>query len=1054
MTNLWKRLRPTSATASHYGVTLCVVVLSSFVAIVACKKRDTSSLESFDSNVYSFGGACGSRGFWTQTAISRAKEIVSTVTKLKDNPKCNKLFESMKNLGDIQSSYTPAPENGQRFSRMMTLNREIASINNYLNMTDFKRGDVLALLLDRTIEQKTLEVQNMAESQSTSGLSSDGNALNIVRNSVSSVENRMNTAAQVGLDRLQKYYQALNESAECVNDNPSLGGVSLLAQSAQVLGAFASGDPVTASNVSNAINSFTKMMRDNKYNRSLRNENDAVLADSIGCMMESVQYSFCAARDAQSILSNGGDRLQKRLNPSGSSLDKNSPFYAYYIMSYYLPVVTRWLNTVTSGYIPRTKSDVKLINRVIEVPVDVEKYSMSLRSIYAQYMRDFSQQTESNAKAGLLYKMIKELNQEINYMVFPMRRRMLDPRRDPPPKQNVAKGDIPNFFKMKNQGIYLTFRLLGLEGSNVPKECIPNTDVAKTAPLTFDKWATGGDTGYNRYFYRYDLPTTNTSKNEFPGSLISEKTLPDVIKIQLEGLIDEAHAAASDYFWMNLPLDMEVVAADAGAGMIGNAMSSLSAIQGFVLAQLDILQKDSSADAVIGRGSLLDTYKRIDAVLAAYREFSNNSSPDAAKKFIATTYERFNMVFQGSAFLPQRLLRVVKRDLVKNVQKQQFGATSLEPEILYAAGDLAFDQILSGLGGDVQAGQTQLAAAQTLNKASLAAIDDVFGDKLISIISRYRNAAMGQGDLSDRSTFTDSYLRSKMDSRRLPRVSSDTFLDRMFNASLDSLEGVGIKAFIKRSWYPDLYPMPSPWRGPGYHDDEFGSLQIDWAVLCNLTLAFPKPERYASVCNGAIQYSPFEGGGKLNGHKRVGPLSLAYNNWNKSLNSDGGIPHTYPSSMCAYYDVARRNQIYNITLDHLIVGDSSAIVPFPSESGQADREFLADESFFSADSKSYLSLLKKKIGKVPANTTYCNPNGGRLASVCDEYDRRLTARNAPNHGSVAVACYDLKGQKFYCCNGSLASGLLPAAGNAPCYSSLEDEKSLVQTLKESDLPSH
>ena len=1047
--------RRSDAMQSNYGIAVCLIILTSFVAIVACKKRNDSGLAAAEgSNVYSFGGACGSKGYWTQTAVARTEDLSATINKLKDDPKCNRLYSSLKDLGDIKSTFTPPDQSGFRFSRMMTLTREIAAINTYLKMSDFKRGDTLALLLDRTLEQKTLQTQNVAESQTASSVSegADGR-LAIARNAADSIESRMSVAAQVGLDRLQKYYDALNDSAECVASNPALGGTAVITQTAQMLGAFASGDPATASQIGNAFSSFTKMLRNSKFNNALKRQNEAVFADSLGCMLETAQYSYCAARDAQTILKNGADRLQQRVAPSGA-IDKTSPFYGYYIMSYHLPTVVRWLGSVIGDYVPKKMVDARVINGISEIPVDVEIYSNKLRSIYAQSMRDYLQATEKSAKASILLQMIQKMHYELLYMTFPKMPEN-DFRRQRKPPADGYTGALPSFFMSSTKGSIIPFRLIGITPENMPAICIAGSKELGGKPaLTFDQWATNTSEGYQPQFFQQD-PGDQSSDT-------AQSTLPEIIKTQLDDLIQEAHTTGSDYFWRNFPLDLDAVSASAGAGQIASAMTSLTAIQVYLLDQIDKTRGLHTIEAIVNRQSMLELYGRIDAVTGAYKQFSQNvSSPDEGRKFISTVYEKFNLIFQGTSFLQQRLVGFVKRDLIKNVLKQKLGASSLEPEILLAASDLAFDQIVKSMGGgagagDAQAGKTQFAAAQALNRASLTSLDEAFGEKLIAVISYYRNIATGVGDTSNASVFSDSYLRSRMDSRLLPRLSSDRFVDRVFNSTLDSFELVGARSFLRRSLHPDLYPMPNPWRGPGYREDEFASNGTYWATLCALTLSFPKPERYASVCNGAVMHSPYEGGTGPASVKKDGPLSLAYNNWNRSLNSDGGTPEVYPSAECAYYDVVRRNQIYAMTLDHLIVGDTSAVIPSPTGMGHGAREFVFSDKFPNPerDIAAVKSTVDKKIGKVPANTTYCNTNGTVAPAICSDYEQTLTKRGIPQHGSVAVPCYDLKGQTFYCCNGSSASGVLPGTGDAPCYKSMSDSNSLVLTLSDGDVPSH
>lgn len=1032
-------------TRSNYGVTICVVVLSSFVMSIACKPRVKSKLDDTGQrNAYSFGGACGSRGYWTQTAISRADEISSVLTKLKDNPKCKKVYDSLKDMSEIKSTYTPPAQSGYRFSRSMALSREITTLNSYIKMTDFKRGDALALLLDRTLEQKTLQTENLSESQRTSDIvEKDNGQLQIARNAADSVQNRMDIAAQVGMDRLQKYYQALSESAECVNDNPALSGSALITQGAQILGAFASGDPVTASNVGNVMNSFSKMLRDSKYNNSMLREKEAVFAESIGCMLESVQYSYCAARDAQSILSSGGDRLQKKANAGG--LDRNSAFYGYYMMSFHLPIITRWLNDVIAGYIPRKWSDAKRINGIFQIPVAVEAYNVQFNAVYAERMRDFLMQSDETGRASSLLQLVKALEEEVNYVVFP--KRPLN-RNNPPPKRSVARGDIPNFFGQSTPGIALPFRLIGITPDNIPKACIKGTKEAAGNPLNFTSWASATSQGFQPIFFRTER------KNDAAQS--SELSLPEIIRIQLDGVIEEGRAAASEYFWKNVPMDFEAIANDAGSGQIGSAIKSLAAVQAFLLDQMIAARNENTREAKMNIISMKDTYERIDAVQIAYKKFiSDTASDTAAKEFIRTVYEKLNLVFQGSSFLPQRLVGLVKRDLVKKVTQQKLGANSLQSEILIAASDLAFEQIVNSLGtnpGDPQSGKNQLATAQAMNMTSLQAIDTVFHDKLIAVISFYRNIAKGAGDTSNESVFNDSYLRSRMDSRILPRLSSDTFLDRVVNFSLDQAELVGVSGFIRRSLNPDLYPMPSPWQGPGYGEDEFGSNATVWAMLCTLTLALPDPDKYASVCDGAVLYSPYESSNK-SGMRRVGPLSLPYTNWRRSFYAVDGDPDYSPSPQCAYYDVSRRNQIYAMTLDHVIVGDSGVLIPLPSTSGHGEREFVLNELIANpaGNLKSVHDFVSKKIGKVPANTTYCASNGYVAPQVCSEYDQSIASRGAANHGTVAVPCYDLKGQVFYCCNGSFASGLIPTSGTSPCFKSMTDISSSVLTLTDKDL---
>jgi len=143
-----------------------------------------------------------------------------------------------------------------------------------------------------------------------------------------------------------------------------------------------------------------------------------------------------------------------------------------------------------------------------------------------------------------------------------------------------------------------------------------------------------------------------------------------------------------------------------------------------------------------------------------------------------------------------------------------------------------------------------------------------------------------------------------------------------------------------------------------------------------------------------------------------------------------------------------------MTLDYKHITETEGFaVPLPSESGLDERIF---EFSLAVDNPTHQrsavhAFIRKKLGKVPANTTYCTSGGMMAPTICAAYERRLAGRGSKLHGSVAIPCYDLKEQVFYCCNGTVLAGQLPTTADAPCYSSASDQSSLVKTLTDKDV---
>jgi hypothetical protein len=832
------------------------------------------SAASAQAGVYSFGGACASLGSWSQAALTQTQTIIQVVETLKDNPDCKGIESIIPKIRIAQEQLDSAPGEEQRVDRIESIPTEISALRNVAVSSPELKTDVLKLLASRTMEGASLAAE--------AGPLAAAGPVGVAIVGAQQLQTRVRRASLSGLEMLNQAMAVLPSYDRCLIGRPSQG-LAMLGAAVKLTAAFASSEDGVASKMGDSIANLVTMLRNRKFTKALRNLDETQFWLSMSCLMETTSQSYCAARDARTVLNYGMTQMQNTM----SSGQPGNPLEGYYVLSRDIPNVSDWLLKIQFGITPKLSSDAAFKNKVWADVTSLITETNALRGLYSEQMLTYSTLQDIPSKQASLMKLIRNLTGRLLGNV------------------EAAEANM-NFFTMTIIEEMIPFKLIGLDV--IPPECASNEEGKFIMP--WDVWMQNG--------------------GKFQPQFNDPDALAKVIGQQLEALISSALTKASLYFQQRMIVDMPNLVSESVTSQTVTVVQSLAQIERY-LASLEKKIIDSKDDVILipnirnTRARVLRVLKSYQAVRDIVTKLPADPEQDSAleeeireayKKIIETAYEQFNILLQKDTFLSTRLSTFIHYDYAMRIKKGE-DMSRYEEDVLKVSGKDLLTRILQITNANPTMAMNDLAAAQVVNKRNLRDIEQLFRDSLHPVISEldgivkgYNPGSLGRQMIHASRTFRDSF-RHSANGVTDPFQLGLGYLWAFHTTAATHARQIlpAYRNFLWSAYFP-MFSVHTQKKAFARSDDEFGSFDQFRAKLCTQTLAFEDRKYFAQVCKGAVLRSAFD----LAGQSRATgfELDVAYDRY---LNENTRFAPVKSDSICAFQNYSRRNLVYWLTLD-------------------------------------------------------------------------------------------------------------------------------------------
>lgn len=837
--------------------------------------------------VYSFGGGCSSLGAWSKAALSQAETIAKVVQSIKDNPDCKGIEAIIPKISIANDALSKIGDDGtgnpttKRAERIESLPSELVSLRNFAVGSPELKEDVLKLLTYKSFEGASLVAESGGKEASTPVTPSP--AESIVAG-LRPLNARVRRATSIGMDMLDQVLTTLPNYNRCLIGQPDQG-LAILSATVKLTAAFVSSQDGIANKLSNSISHLVNYLRNSKFTSILKVSDESEFWLSMSCLMETTTQTYCAARDAQHLLTYSIKNMSFKPQGDGSVTTAN-PLEGYYVLTRDIPRVSEWLQKVMFGIKPKLQSDAtyknKILNDIHQVQLDINR----IQGIFAENKINYATLTtleqKQNFLIGLLSKLLDSLGGGGG--------------------ENGYERDKMNFFALATSPNLMPFKLIGK--NTIPDECIRRPD--RPNALSWDEWM--------------------RMEEKFQPEFHSPDALLITIGQQLDVMISAAESAASNYFQNRMIVDMADLVTDAVTGQTQTVISSLKRINNYLLNFQKRLMNDENGDIILV-ASVADTAKHIQKVLNTYDRvrkditdsINSNNSLDTDqinglyKSIIEAAYTEFNIITQRDTYLSNRVAKFIQHDYVMRI-KSNTKMTPHEREILLETGNELLYRITSVTNNNPTMIKDDLAAAQVVNKRNIESLEMLLKESLYPTIEEL-------GMIADGKAPTDKELRKRAVTR-MYRDSYARYVNANNNGFQNALGGAwafqqqfftgGLSTWFYGMRHAELYPLrvmgTARVRGA---DDEFHSFDQFKAKLCLQTLAFEDRKFFERVCRGSILKSAFD---VANPDLPAAQITLN-GDYDAYMTTDRKNKPVDPSSICAFQTYSRRNQVYWMTLD-------------------------------------------------------------------------------------------------------------------------------------------
>ena len=762
---------------------------------------------------YSFGGACGSQGAWTQNALAATQSLRKITLKLKNDSNCTSLGANLQvalsNLeGSVQSSVSD-----KKATRLSQIPQELSALRNFAADSPQNQKNVLKLMMDTSIEGATLSAQVNQES---------GN----IANRLMDLGGRVSAGTKTGIQLLNQVVDDLPQLNECLVGDGAMALGSFLSSTVKVASAFSSsGEESTGSQLATTISKLTAYARNNKFSKILRKLNQQEFLTSMSCLVELTSESYCQAREGMSLFKTSMKSLKMKKTEVGTNIATN-PYTGYYILNTHVPNITKWMQKIQVGVDPKLPTDAEFQNKINQ---EVTDFFKSVKTLLGDYNSSI-----------ISIKTLSTLEQKQNAVL-----KLLISTSDRMTSGHGFGGESrQNFFTMAKNAIKIPFFLIGID--TVPDQVAGKQ--ANMQAMAYDQW----------------LMNNFTSIPAFNDPI----ALAETIRINMNILIKEANIATIEYFNRWYIVDKQALVNESITDVNYTVKDSLKVIQKYLeLAKARIVTFKGDASAI---PIIIDTQLRIKNVLNAYANIESlgkkwksfntldtisseeiQSSADMYEKLINTVYEQFNVMTSKSGFLANRMVTFIYKDydlLIKN----NVDFTPFQKDLFVSEGMAAFDRMMQLYNGNPANIQSDLNMALRINGGNLDALEMLLKDSMVGTIAGLKLQIERNTDLSSTpSPFFNS----------IRRLLSDMDKGFTIHGSRGRYTFDKDMPLIYAPWYwlkhSDRYPLFANDDTASSQQSEFSDAVAVRAQLCIQSLAFTDEGPFEDLCRGTVLKSPF-----------------------------------------------------------------------------------------------------------------------------------------------------------------------------------------------------
>ncbi|MEN0057607.1 MAG: hypothetical protein AAGB31_02135 [Bdellovibrio sp.] len=830
------------------------------------------------SSSYSFGGACASQGSWTQAALSVTQNLRRVTLQLKNDPNCQAIGQSVQTaLQNLEQEVRSSSDSDRRAQRLGQIPGEISALRSFLQGSSQQQGDVLRLLMDRSIEGATLSAQVDAENRSA--IAASPNANEQMAKGLMDFGSRIQHSSQVGISYLNQIVDSIPQLDQClVGDNKMMIG-TYLTGAVQLAASFVSSNQdVTGSKLATTISKLTSLSREQKFTTVLRKLNQQEFMSSMACLLEVTSESYCQARESMGLFQKGlaDFKIQQVSDKNGDTkISSNNPFTGYYILNTHIPNITQWMQKIQIGVDPKLPTDAVFQNKIMNEVMEFYTGVKTLLGDYNTALMTIKTMPSLEAKQNAVYKLITQIADG-----------MMDGR-------NFRSNDKTNFFLLGKNPLQIPFFLIGMQ-------TVPDQVSGVTFPkLTYSEWL-----------------QLQLSKND--PLFRDPVALAENVGRNMQDLIKESNMAAIKYFNQWFIVDKMALMNESLVDINFTVKDSLIAVNNYLTDFKGRLIQYNGDQATVS--IIIDTQSRINKVLTQYDQLSIAGSTFSKKKkideedlasmaedfndSINLVYEQFNVMLSRSGFLANRLVNFVYQDYILLI-KNKVDFTPYQKDLFIATGMGAFDRMIQIYNGNPATAMEDMNMALRINKGNLEALDLLLRDSLIPLIVEQKRIAEGKS----------SHI-SEVQRDSLKRLAHDTLFDSSRSDSEQLFPPLHpfavwvelqIRA-VKQYWnHTDRYPMTNKTDGLPYSpQSEFEDSTGLYSQFCIQALAFYNQSSFNSLCKGAILKSPFQG---------VSGYDISYDQVrlthlkDDKISPQQRISLNHSDRICAFRDFNRKNMV-------------------------------------------------------------------------------------------------------------------------------------------------
>ncbi len=817
------------------SILLKAIVSSLFVGNFSVSNAQVNSGDGYTTDIqkrYSFSSPCLSQGSWTQAALSQTQQLRQITLQLKNDPSCQSIGQALQGkIAQMQEGLEQAKANQEKSSTLSSLPKEIAALSATVATGGFLRQVLTPTLFGSLMKFSTEKTKVDGEAI----LSDDSQAQLVSEKSqlLQSLNQRMNSAANRGLDLFNSTIDSLPQLETCLIDENSMGHV--FASSISLIGSFVSSgaDPV-GNKTAMAISKLSDYMRQKRFSKVIKKLNEQEFLSSVSCLIDATTESYCSARDGRLLFNEMTKNFGQ--NTLGARKEKSfysSPLAGYYVLTQQIPVITNWLFKIQIGSTPRLKEDADFQTKVLNVVNTFFGQMKNIEGYFYNQLINMQAQNDRRVKQNILRQTVQSLHSLLI-------------------GQDALGGrqSENNFFTMSYSAPQIPFVLIGI---SQPEDLF--SPQYQGDPIAW-----------------LDNNATNLPEFQDPDALALR------IERNLQALIKEGTNSAVNYYNKNFIVDQIGIVNESLAGMNYNVKEALSNVDRYLHGLKQRIEELGGDQSIIA--SIIETRIRIGRVLSRYKELKHYSIKASKTKFesskseeefneklrtanlalIVEVYEQFQVLMARTGWLSNRLANYVKYDYQNVIRskmlKNPYTLSNDANEIFQASAELTFEKLLSLSNGNPANIDTDLNFALRIGKENVAAIEMLLKDSVAKQISELRLSTLGK-QISSKDITYNSVKRAYMDEVvKTPsdrRNSIHKFFAGLWSASKAALGFNPTSYPVKFISYIGLKD-----KAVYSSDDEFGSAKKLYNQLCIQALAFNDLKSIWYSCKGAILKSPLD----------------------------------------------------------------------------------------------------------------------------------------------------------------------------------------------------